>query len=474
MSSALLDRPTAQRSANRQAPSALQEHYRLRTRSRNLRADLLETLGWVSMAASVALFLADGVAGRFATIGDAMVTVGILAGLTATNAMLLMLLLAARVSFIDRTLGQPRVMALHAKLGDWVVIGLGVHGAFLIVGYALRDQTSLPAEFTTLWGTTGDFALALLGMGLLLAVVVSSITAARRRLPYEVWHVIHLLSYLAVAVSIPHMFSMGSIITLDTWQGWYWTGLLIASGVSLLCFRFLLPLLNTLRHRIRVRRVVPVGPDTFSIEFRGTQLDELGVKAGQYLHWRFLAPGLWWHQHPFSVSAAPTDRSLRITVRILGKGTAALANLRPGTRVAIEGPYGTFSDDARTMESVALIGAGAGIGPIRAILEDTGIVPGRATVILRASRPEEFYLVDEIAELCHLRGARLVTLAGRRAEGRWVPASHAQWFLHHFIPDLTGTDVFVCGPAGFTTAVVDEALSLGVPRSRIHDERLDW
>lgn len=474
MSSALLDRPGAQPSANRQASSALQEHYRRQTRSRNLRADLLEMLGWVSMAASVALYLAGGMTGSFASIGDAMVTVGILAGLTATNAMLLMLLLAARVDFIDRTLGQPRVMALHARLGDWVVIGLGIHAAFLITGYALRDQTSLLAEFTTLWGTTGDFALALLGMGLLLAVVVSSITAARRHLPYEVWHVIHLLSYLAVAVSIPHMFSMGSIITLDTWQGWYWTGLLIVTGVSLLSFRFLLPLLNTLRHDVRVTRVVPVGRDAYSIEFSGHRLDELGVKAGQYLHWRFLTPQLWWHQHPFSVSAAPTDSTLRITVRILGKGTAALAHVRPGTRVAIEGPYGVFSDDARTTESVALIAAGAGIGPIRAILEDTGIVPGKATVILRASHPEEFYLMDEIAELCHLRGARLVTLSGHRAEGRWVPASHSQWFLHHFIPDLTSTDIFVCGPAGFTTSVVDEALSLGVPASQIHDERYDW
>lgn len=474
MPSALIERPAPRLSADQHARSTLREHYRRRANSRNLRADLLEALSWTSMAVAVALYLAGGVAGSFATVGDAMVTVGILAGLTATNALLLMLLLAARVDVIDRTLGQPRVMALHARLGDWVVIGLGVHGAFLIVGYALRDQTSLLAEFTTLWGTTGDFALALLGMGLLLTVVVSSITAARRHLPYEVWHVIHLLSYLAVAVSIPHMYSMGSIITLDTWQGWYWTGLLIVTGVSLLSFRFLLPLLNTLRHRVRVSRVVPAGPDAFSIEFSGHRLDELGMRAGQYLHWRFLTPRLWWHQHPFSVSAAPTDGAMRITVRIIGKGTAALAGVRPGTRVAIEGPYGVFSDDARTTESVALIGAGAGICPIRAILEDTGIVPGRATVILRASRPEEFYLVDEIAELCRLRGARLVTLAGHRAEGRWVPADHSQWFLHHFIPDLTDTDIYVCGPAGFTTAVVDEALALGVPKTRIRDERFDW
>ncbi len=454
-------------------PSELAQHYRAQSRARNWRSDLVEVFGWTTMAASVALFLADGGASRFTTIGDAFTSVGVVAGLTATNALLLMLLLAARIPLIDQSVGQPRATALHSKLGDWVVIGLGIHAAFLIVGYALNDALSVFAEFASLWGSSIDFILAVLGLGLLLAVVVSSIVAARQRLSYEVWHAIHLLSYAAVGVSIPHMFSMG-MLTGNTWARWYWIGLLAVTGGALVIYRLLLPLISTLDHDLRVSRVVPAGPDTYSIVITGRKLDDLGVRAGQYLHWRFLTPGLWWHQHPFSVSAAPTHDTLRITVRVLGDGTAQLARVRPGTRVAIEGPYGLFSDAARTKESVALIGAGVGIAPIRAILEDTGIVPGKATVILRASRPEELYLVDEIAKLCHARGARLITLVGHRAAGRWVPATNPDLRLDQLVPNLTDSDVFVCGPSGFTTAVVDEARALSVPASQLHDERFDW
>lgn len=471
MSAVTLDRPATKPAPRR---TELAEFYARQASSRNLRADLLEVLGWATMAMSVALYLAYGGAADVTSIGRAFVGVGIIAGLTATNALLLMLLLAARVDFIDKTLGQPRATALHGKLGDWVVIGLGIHAAFLIVGYALGDGLSIVAEFVSQWNGSGDFILAVLGLGLLLTVVVSSIVAARKRLPYEVWHAIHLLSYVAVGVSIPHMFSLGGLFAAGTWQRWYWIGALVVTGAALLAYRVLIPLLSTLDHGLTVSRVVPVGPDTYNIELTGRKLDDLGLRAGQYLHWRFLAPGLWWHQHPFSVSAAPTHDALRVTVRVLGKGTEALRHVRPGTRVAVEGPYGTFSDEARTKEGVALIGAGVGIAPIRAILEDTGIVPGKATVILRASRPEELYLVDEIAQLCHSRGARLITLVGHRAPGRWVSADAAHLRLDSLIPDLAETDVFVCGPSGFTTAVVEEALALGVPATQVHDERFDW
>lgn len=454
--------------------TSLATTYHRQGKARLWRADLVEFLGWVSMAMSVAMFLAGGSAPGFGSIATAFTSVGVIAGLTATNALLLMLLLAARIPFIDKALGQPRATSLHTKLGDWVVIGLGVHAAFLIVGYALTDGLNVVAEAVALWGSTLDFALAVLGMGLLLVVVVSSIAAARKRLPYEVWHVIHLTSYAAAGVAIPHMFSMSALLGPDTWQRWYWIGLLTVTGAGLLIFRMLMPIISTLDHGVRVTRVVPVGPNTYSIEMSGRKLDDLGIRAGQYFHWRFLGQGLWWHQHPFSLSAAPTPNALRVTVRVLGKGTERLAHVRPGTLVAVEGPYGIFSDASRTKDAVALIGAGVGITPIRAILEDTGVIPGKATVILRASRAEELCLVDEITALCRTRGVKLIVLTGPRAPGRWVPKTHAHLGLNHLIPNLADTDVFVCGPDGFTAAVTDEARALGVPETQLHDERFEW
>lgn len=429
--------------------------------------------GWATMVMSVVLFLADGGLTRFTTIAGSFTAVGILAGLTATDALLLMLLLAARVPFIDRSLGQPQATSLHSKLGDWVVYGLGLHAVLLLIGYALLDNFSIITELVYLWSAS-DFVLAVLGLGLLLVVVVSSIMAARRRLPYEVWHAIHLVSYTAVGLSIPHMFSLSGLLGQGSWQRTYWIAILTITGAALAGFRFLVPLVSSLRHQIRVVGVRAAGPDAYSIELSGRHLERLGAVSGQYLHWRFLGKGLWWHQHPFSLSASPRSAQLRITVRNLGVGSAALASVRPGTRVFIEGPYGSFTDRTRTSDAIALVGAGIGIAPIRALLEDATFAPGQATVILRASQPDELYLLDEIRHLCHRRGASLRVLTGHRAGERWVPADQADLALKDLIPNLTGTDLFVCGPSGFSRTVVAEAEASGVPSRRIHVEDFAW
>jgi hypothetical protein len=47
-----------------------------------------------------------------------------------------------------------------------------------------------------------------------------------------------------------------------------------------------------------------------------------------------------------------------------GDHSQALTRLAPGTRVAIEGPYGTFTADTATREKLLLVGAGVGTAPI--------------------------------------------------------------------------------------------------------------
>jgi len=455
---------------------SVQRLHRLQTSMRNLHRDLLTVLAWGSVAAALGLWVADGGIQAVTTGAKALVAAGIVTGLVATDLMVIMLVLAARIPYIDGAIGHDRAIALHNKLGKWVLFGLLFHGLFLIFGYAAQQSISAFSEFASFLGVS-DLFLSIVGLVALSVVAVTSIMAVKRSLPYEVWHVIHLTTYAAVGFSLPHQFSVSGLFAQGTWQRWYWLALFSVVALGLLSFRFVFPLITSFEHRLVVTRVVLEDTDVVSIEMRGRGLDRLGAEAGQFFAWRFLGRGLWWHQHPFSLSAAPTNDTLRITIRALGRGTAKLLSVRPGTRVAIEGPYGIFTDAARSQLGVTLVGIGIGIAPIRSLLESTSVVPGLATVILRAHSPEQLYLVDEIEALCRAKGAQLLALVGprnERGEPTWLPAQYGTLRIHDLVPHIAESDLYVCGPQSVADLVIEDALMAGTPKSAIHNERFSW
>ena len=290
--------------------------------------------------------------------------------------------------------------------------------------------------------------LATIGLGLLVVVVVSSVVAVRRRLSYRVWHALHVSAYLAIALGFSHQLATGREFQGQPVARAYWWALYAVALGALVGLRLVLPVARSLRHRLRIERVVPEAPGIVSVEIGGVGLERLPVRAGQSLHWRFLARGHWWETHPFSLSAAPDGRRLRITVKDVGDYTRRLASLPIGTRVIIEGPSGGLTSAARRQPRVALIAGGVGIAPIRALLEDTPGEPGTIAVIYRAASEDDVLFRDELDELARRRGAELHYVLGERRGDELLSAEH----LQALVPDIASRDVYVCGPPSMTEA----------------------
>ncbi|QNE47134.1 hypothetical protein F1C58_09630 [Glaciihabitans sp. INWT7] len=117
-------------------------HYRRRARV----GDALGTALWLTSAFAVALFLLSGGTARFASVADAVTSVGIATGLVGTNLVLAMLLLAARVPFIDHAIGHDRAIAVHRALGKPAFFLLLGHGVILLIGYGLSSGLNPVAE----------------------------------------------------------------------------------------------------------------------------------------------------------------------------------------------------------------------------------------------------------------------------------------------------------------------------------------
>src|SRR5690606_228221 len=144
------------------------------------------------------------------------------------------------------------------------------------------------------------------------------------------------------------------------------------------------------------------------------RLHRMGAEAGQFFRWRFLAPGMRFSSHPYSLSAAPRPDMLRITVKAIGDHSSRLRELQPGTRVWAEGPYGALTAQRRSRGKL-LLGAGDGGVSRRAALFAT--LPGPAGDIAhlyRANTPQVLALLGELAEIADERGAGLMYAVNSR------------------------------------------------------------
>jgi predicted ferric reductase len=451
--------PAARRGKQRRLPARPEAP---RPRPAFARAGLL--VAGIGLGATTALAIADETGSQFSAPGGAATFLGSLTGLVGTYLALMMVLLISRIPAIERVLGQDGLLRWHRRLAPWPISLLIAHAVFITIGYAQAAKSGVWHQVGVLLTKYPDVLIATVGLGIMCVIGVISLRAIRSRLPRETWWLIHLYMYLALALSFAHVLALGPSFVGHPLTQIVWSVAWAATAGLVICYRFGLPLVRSVRHRVVVTEVRREAPDVVSVICTGRHLDKLAVAGGQFFFWRFLTPRMWWQAHPYSLSALPQPPYLRLTVKGVGDHSAALAKLRPGTKVVIEGPYGAFTRYAQRRRRALLVAAGIGVTALRSLLED---LPRNSApvVVLRATRAEDMVLIKEVAELVRYRHGKLHELVGTREQ-----ASIDDRSLPRLVPDLDHRDIYVCGPEGFVTDIVELARRLGVPDEAVHHE----
>jgi predicted ferric reductase len=401
-------------------------------------------------------------------LGGWLTGAGEVLGLLAGYGVVVLVALMARLPPLERGIGTDQLARWHAMGGRYIVCLVAAHGLLIVWGYAVEAHTSLTSETATLLTQYPDVLMATAAGFLLLGVGIISMRAARRRVRYETWYYLHLYTYLAIALAFSHQFAVGASFTGSLAARFWWSAMYLTVAVLVLWYRIVVPLRAFARHKFTVIGVKPEGPGVISVYIGGSHLDELAAEPGQFFRWRFLNKALWWSSHPYSLSAAPGADVLRITVKAAGDHSRVLSQLRPGTRVMAEGPYGAFTA-GRSGNGVVLLAGGVGITPLRAMFST---LPGPVTLIYRASSEQEIVFRDELDSIAAARGAKVYYLVGSRAEIGGDPLSPRM--LRSLVPGLDHQEVYVCGPPGMTSAAVEALRGAGVSRRQIHFESFEF
>ncbi|HEY3921036.1 MAG TPA: ferredoxin reductase family protein [Gaiellaceae bacterium] len=416
----------------------------------------------------------DGLSGfKWQDAHQIFLNVGRITALLGGYLAIVEVLLLARLPFLERWFGFDRLTIWHKWNGHAVLYLILAHVVFSVWGDARDPFLGGGSWSNEYWNLMVQplypgIIIATIGTVLLIFVVFSSLAIARRKLNYELWYAVHFTAYAGIALAWFHEIPAGNeltpnveVIPADIWRATYAAALLLV-----VWYRLGWPIVQNWRYRLRISEVVEEAPGIWSLRISGRGLERYHAKAGQFFFWRFLTHGFWYTQHPFSVSEAPHGDSFRITVKALGDHTGKFGQLKVGTRVLAEGPFGVFTADTRTRAKVLMIAGGIGITPVRALLEE---FKGDVITIYRALTERDLVLSGEIDQLVARNGGKVDYVVGDHTtpEGaRLLTPEH----LRELVPDIDERDVYACGPPAMLAVIEQNLHKMHLDHSHVHIE----
>lgn len=389
---------------------------------------------------------------------------GCLAGVLGLAFYLLAAILSVRIPRLDAWFGGlTRLWKIHHVLGAASFLLLMAHPLLLaFAASAISPRAAAVVLFPGpgVWSVWAGWA-ALAMMTVFLAPTFSFFGAP----DYQKWKSLHALSGLALILGVAHAVALSRTV-----PGAFWV---IGGVLALLAFVYRMVLSRLVgRKGYIISRVDAIGRGVVELSLKPDG-DVLRYSAGQFVYLTPQDPTLAFgrgEEHPYTLSSAPAEPVLRIAIKDLGDATHALQTAACGGRVLIEGPYGGLFPSEVNPARELWIAGGIGVTPFLARARS-----------LSAARPVDIHLVYCVQDetRAHFQ-AELEGLAAR------IPGFVLR--MHYFVregplnaeflrsqcPDLSGRDIYVCGPTPLIAGARRELRQAGAPVARIHMEDFTW
>ncbi|MFZ1249012.1 MAG: ferric reductase-like transmembrane domain-containing protein [Candidatus Saccharimonadales bacterium] len=412
-----------------------------------------------------------------------MLNLGRVTGLIGTVMYALNLVYATRLRFLEYWFGGlNRVYIAHHVLGGLALIMLSFHPLFLALRYvttSMKDAALLLVPnglfpINHLFDTNSvQHAVVLQQWAIMFGViafwgmVALLVVTFFIKLPYRLWLFTHKFLGLAFFIGGLHIFFISSDTSRDPAMKWYILTMVLI-GLVAFVYKTVVGAIFIRRYKYTVDAVKIVAGNVTQV-LMSPQSQVMPYKPGQFVFVRFRngGPGVSREWHPFSISSAPNEYQLELSVKGLGDYTNKLGTLLAGATADIEGAYGRFSYTNYTCTDQIWVGAGIGISPFLSMLKNLPVSGCKVDLYYVVKTESELIDWDKIAQHANARYGyvRVIPYIGDKQAGH-LNAD----YIEGVSQTLSGKDFYLCGPPGMMQDLRKQLRAKGVPATSIHSE----
>jgi len=371
----------------------------------------------------------------------------------------------SRIPWLSEVGELDKMYKIHHVVSAFSVLLVALHPLVLLVSGSVYFR-----GFLIIGGWIGLAGLVL--------IAITSIYRKQLKISYTTWLLIHdLLTLIIMVFGLLHMFQRNYYMR-DAAMTLAWAILIAIWGGLALYIRVIRPLILA-RHPYVVEKVVEEGKDTYSVYLKADGFKRAPFKAGQVAWISKGRSPFVISRNPFSYSGSTEWEAVRFSIKKAGDFTNSIPDLKPGDRMFVDGPYGTFDlKDPRMQKGLVLMGGGIGIAPIMSILNtiaDTG--DKRPVYVFYGDLNEQTELFGkEFADLQNRMNLTMVKVLEKPI------APEACKYKGYINKDLLLSTLpenykelfyFMCGPLPMMNAMNKHLAAMGVDRSQIATEKYE-
>lgn len=407
--------------------------------------------------------------------GDLMIELSLTTGILAASTLTCTVVAASRMRSLTHAFGIELLVRSHRWLAVVTLVVVLAH-----VGFVIADN---PADLVLLvpWTAPARARAATLATVCVVLLCLLSIHRERLRTRYERWRLVHIvLGVGAVTGSALHIVFLDHLTRDALMRTWFAVSLGLL--VTVMGYRWLLrPLLST-RHAFVVDHLRRESDSVCTLVLRPLRNRHRGLTfdPGQFVWMRLDRPLATAEEHPFTIaSGAHRPREIEITIRTVGDFTELVTQLRPGRRVYLDGPHGSFTVDARKARGLVLLAGGVGITPMMSMLRTLAHRRDERPLflVLSARTADDLLFREELRMLTRRLRLTVVEVLSKPPPGWKGAVGHVDdKVLDAVLPVDVGEgryDVYVCGPAPMVGAAIDALQTIGVPSRNVRTEMFD-